>query len=290
MAPDPRTDAPLADAERVACETLAAGPGSTFGAVMRFLPEDERAPMLACEALFCSLRDIPFDVSDPAVGVAKLGWWQKELAMATEAGSQHPVVRALIATETLECFDSDDFRDYLHALVVKLQAEPPRDVDALRRDLALTAGQEVRVLGGMHDSSDPAVGAAAASVRLLDLLGRLARNDGEHPWIPMDLVARHRYRGGAGDATGSRADLAADLARQALAWRTEHPLDPRACTSPGARALALRDGVAARRLGQVTNDPGAWLAGPRRPGFGEVVSSWRLARRLVSHRHMETST
>jgi phytoene synthase len=196
----------LSATARSACETLALVPGSEFESVFRFLPSEDQDWLLSLEALFRSLRDIPLGVSDPSVGVAKLAWWQQELARAPDEGSQHPVVRALLDTGALEAMNGDDFGDYLHALVTELQEEPVTDVELLRDRLAGTAGAEARLLAGHGGFSDSQLRAAGAASRLLELMrtlanGGAARSRGRRSRGPGAILARD----GAIDP-GGRAD------------------------------------------------------------------------------------
>jgi phytoene synthase len=266
--------------DRSACETLALVPGSEFESVFRFLPSQERDWLLSLEALFRSLRDIPLGVSDPSVGVAKLAWWQQELARAPHEGSQHPVVRALLNTGALGAMNRDDFGDYLHALVTELQEEPVTNVDLLRERLARTAGGEARLLAGHGGFSDTQLKAAGAASRLLELMRTLA--GGRAPgWLPMDLVARHQVREQARRSPGERAPVVVDLARLARSWRGTAHLTPEAAQTPGERVLVLRDALVERRLHQAQARPEQWLEQGARGSVAEVFGTWRLARRLA---------
>jgi phytoene/squalene synthetase len=266
--------------DRSACEELALVPGSEFEVVFRFLPLENRDRLLSFEALFRSLRDIPLEVSEPSVGVAKLAWWQQELARAPDAGSQHPVVRSLLDTGALGTMDRDAFGDYLHALVTELQEEPAANFESLRDRLARTAGSEARVLVGQGGFSDSQLKAAGAAARLLRLMGTLA-GSGATGWLPMDLVARHQVREQAVASPVERAPVVADLARLAQTWRGTAHLTPEAAQTPGERLLVLRDAVVERRLAQAEARPGQWLEHGARGSVAEVFGTWRLARRVA---------
>ncbi len=254
-------------------------PGSVFESVQRFVDPDARDRTLAAEALFRSLRDIPLTVSDPAVGAAKLAWWQRELSQARQVGSQHPVVRALIDTGAVEVAHLPGFNDYLHALVVSLQSEAVGNMASLAEELQQTAGVEAVLVAGMSSAPEPGLRAAGSAARLYELMRTLARVRQEHRWLPLDLVARHGYRRGEADPAALAA-LVKDLARLALDWRSDAPLDPAQCDTAGARFIALRDLLVGRRLIEATRRPEHWLTRGQRPGIGDVLASWRLARRL----------
>ena len=267
--------------DRSACENLALAPGSVFDSVFRFLPADDRDRLLSLEALFRSLRDIPLGVSDPSVGVAKLGWWQQELARAPDEGSQHPVVRALLDSGALAGLDRDAFGDYLHALVTELQEEPVTDFDTLRDRLARSAGSEARMLAGAGGFSDSQLKAVGAASRLLELMRSLARSGAIPSWMPMELVARHQVRERPEPSPEERAPAVADLASLANSWRGTARLNPADAQTAGDRLLVLRDAVVERRLGQAEGQPERWLKQGGRGGVIEVFGTWRLARQLA---------
>jgi phytoene synthase len=270
----------LSAGDRSACETLALVPGSEFEGVFRFLPAEDRDVLLSLEALFRSLRDIPRGVSDPSVGIAKLAWWQQELARAPGEGSQHPVVRALLDSGALEAINQDAFGDYLHALVTELQEEPVVDFEDLRDRLARTAGGEARVLAGEGGFSDSQLKAAGAAARLLELMRTLA-GGGAPAWLPMELVARHQVREQERPSPAERAPVIADLACLAQAWRGTAHLSPETALTPGERVLVLRDALVERRLRQAEAGAEQWLERGPRGSVAEVFGTWRLARRLA---------
>ncbi|MEE4175449.1 MAG: squalene/phytoene synthase family protein [Xanthomonadales bacterium] len=274
----------LGTTERAACEELALAPGTEFEGLFRFLPMEEQESQLSLEALLRSLRDIPLGVSDPSVGIAKLAWWQQELATAPTAGSQHPVVRALLESGALEAMDQHAFGDYLHALVTELQEEPPVNGGELQARLIRSAGAEARVRAGQGSLSAGQLEAAGAAARLLELMRTLARGprrDSMPVWLPMDLVARHQLRGSGGDDPREQAPVVADLAGMALGWRTTQPLETAEPRTPGERLLVMRDALVGRRLRQASTNPKNWLRRGGLGGLGDVFSTWRLARRLA---------
>ncbi len=267
--------------ERTACEELACTPRGEFAGVQRFIPAVHEPQLLAFEALFCSLRDIPVSVSDPSVGLAKLGWWQKELAQAATGGSQHPVVRAMIETGALDRLDPDCFNAYLHGLMMQLHDNCLNTTAELEATLRDTAGKEAQLL--MGSTPPAAMTGAACAARLLELLRALSDTDREHVWLPMDLMARHSVSRTAGGADDSRAALVHDLAELAGQWRNADQV-LRQCTDnkgAGCAFIALRDGLVAKRLGQAMQMPAGFLTQDHRPRFGEVLATWNRARQLL---------
>ncbi len=266
--------------ERQACEELAVSSGSEFEVIYPYLRGPSKERLLATEALFRSLRDIPLAVSDPAVGVAKLAWWQKELAVAPDTGSQHPVVQALVKTGAIELTGSDAFNGYLHALVTRLQDEPVTSVEALGRSLDETAGTEARMLAGDAVRDEHSVVAAGRAARLLELTRSLARREREPAWLPLDLRARHGFRADAAADDEAVAGVVGDLAALALGWREEAPMPVHDCTTAGSGFLALRDALVGRRLAAARRKPASAIDARRTPSPGDVFSAWRAARRV----------
>ena len=269
----------LAPAERAACGELALEEGAEFDLAYRFWPGPERDRLLALEALFRSLRDVPLTVSDPAVGVAKISWWQQELASVQENGSQHPVVRAGTMTEALPAASMGNFQSYLMQLLLALEDHSLSSVDMLREVLFQTAGEEAVIMTGCAPGDvAPGLRAAAAAARLLELMRTLARRATEHRWLPLDLMARHRLSRQDDSDAEARQALVVSLAELAQQWRQSEPLMPGSNAS--LRFLCLRDAVVARRLELVRRRPAQMLAGGLHTRPGDVLRCWWRARAL----------
>lgn len=237
--------------------------------------------MLVCEALFRSLRDIPMSVSDPSVGLAKLGWWQKELTQAATKGSQHPVVRALIDLGLLKQLSSEYLTAYLHGLMMQLQEDCLNDTEALKNVLRDTAGNEAQLLSGASPS--PAQIAAATSARLCELMRTLSHGDAQHAWLPLDLVARHKLTRSAAGSAETRAALVEDLAGLAQQWRDLAPLDEIDSNGAGGAFIVLRDSLVGSRLAQAQRNPAGFLRRAQRRGVRELFASWTTARHLLKN-------
>ncbi|KVE39595.1 presqualene diphosphate synthase HpnD [Burkholderia sp. TSV86] len=79
------------------CEEKAAPPGSSLYYGLRQAPLARQPLVAALFALRRELEQTVKEISDPAVGRAKLAWWQKELAALIAGQPSHPVSQALAA-------------------------------------------------------------------------------------------------------------------------------------------------------------------------------------------------
>ena len=131
---------PLDEHLRQVCEERAPAAESACALARRFLAPQLQARVLALQALFASLRGVPAGVSDPAVGLAKLAWWENELRAAPAGASRHPVVEALQRTGALEGSESELPGNYFTAVAARLDAPPFQSFDELDGWLCETYG------------------------------------------------------------------------------------------------------------------------------------------------------
>ena len=256
-------------ADRARCAELAIVPGRPFDLALRFIgaPAADRA--LALEALFSMLRELPWNVSDPAHGLAQLAWWQAEIAQAGKHGSQHPVVRALLATGVLSTLRGPVWMDYVQRLGEDLVDNVIPNQHALLNRLRETAGREAVLVSGLDQ---PGAWCSSIAARCLALLARVDSTGQAPAWVPLDLVARF-------DRAGNPAALVAGLAELALNWSAESP--PGSARLPDSARLVLLQSLLARRLLQQLHDrPKSALGrGADRVGTMDVFRAWRWARR-----------
>ncbi|SMF98417.1 squalene/phytoene synthase family protein [Burkholderia singularis] len=79
------------------CEEKAAPPGSSLYYALRQAPLARQPLVAALFALRRELEQTVKEISDPAIGRAKLAWWQKEIAALIAGQPSHPVSQALAA-------------------------------------------------------------------------------------------------------------------------------------------------------------------------------------------------
>jgi phytoene synthase len=212
--------------------------------------------------------------------MAKLGWWREELQRAAEGGPRHPLTQSLFADAGVRAVPLSCWTAVVDAALLLVAAPPSADFAAQRRAIAplaaATAALETRVWFG------PSVGVAraAAVTALASLFADLralaievAR--GRSP-LPMNLLARHGLTieglTRQNQARGAALRDYAQLLRDALA---------EAATIPGPltlfRAVELRHDLQDLERAASAEDPLAALR-PRRPGFGDLLKTWRAAR------------
>lgn len=91
---------PEADPRDAALRAFAAGWRARFPQwelAERFLTRDARAPALASCVLWQELADAAWAGEDPRPGLAKLAWWQQELAEWQHGHARHPLAPWLAA-------------------------------------------------------------------------------------------------------------------------------------------------------------------------------------------------
>jgi hypothetical protein len=260
-------------ADRARCEELALAPGRPFDIALRFTHSAAADRLLALEALFRVLRELPWAVSDPTPGLAQLAWWHEEISQAAQRGSQHPVVRALRDCGALEALQGASWNTYLRVLGEQLVDNAISNQRALAERLQATAGLEVAIMA--RSDTAPAAGAdkATAAVHLLDKLSRIDLSLPAPAWVPLDLVARF------GTDRTQPAALVAGLAGLGIEWQWQAPV-PAAPNNDGLRLLALQAWVAAQLLERLHAKPERALArGANRASPRDVLGAWRLARR-----------
>jgi hypothetical protein len=197
----------MSDAEVYLDEWLASAPEMELA--LLFCPPSSRRRVALWGALQRALDHAAFELSEPSVAQAKLGWWSDELARGASGAARHPLAREWFAQPGTQALDARQWAALAqHALAVALDDRTPGDVDgALRRYLPYAealAAAESAVFGGRSQASDLAI------ERLLRQLDRPAHGQA---W-PLQLLARHQVTRAEIDDTslpGLRRDLAGAL-------------------------------------------------------------------------------
>lgn len=245
-----------------------------------FLDRSERIRYGACAALVHEWWKTLREVREPQVAMAKLGWWREELQRAADGGPRHPLTQSLFADARVRAVPMSCWTAVVDAALLLIAAPPSADFAAQRRAVtplsAAIAELETRVW--FEPPVDVARAAAVTGLANLvaDLRALPVEVERGRSLLPMKLLARHGLTIG-GLTSESPASCAAvrDYAQLLQDGLAE------AATMPGPltlfRAVALQHDLQALERAASAENPLAALR-PRRPGFGDLLKTWRAAR------------
>lgn len=230
-----------------------------MGLVLRFIPVAQRESAVRWGALLSELRETAFELSDPAVTEAKLGWWAEELLRFGQGQPRHPLGQDL--PEGLP------WRDLATALVtVGGDQGRPADPDAAVAQLAVFASALARVESAWFGAPPQPLAEASLAIHLLAQRLVHGRGDDDAARVPMNLLARHALT----PAALSGVDGEAAVRDWAGVLRERAP-------GPGPGMVLfrrLRAGLDLEQLEHLRSYPDrGW-----RPGPLSVWRGWRLAR------------
>lgn len=197
----------MSDAEVYLDEWLASAPEMELA--LLFCPPSTRRRVALWGALQRALDHAAFELSEPSIAQAKLGWWSEELSRGASGAARHPLAREWFEQPATRALDARQWAALAqHALAAALDDRTPGDADqVLRRYLPYAealAAAESAVFGGRS---------AAPDLAIERLLRQLDRPGQGQAW-PLQLLARHQVTSAQIDARtlpGLRRDLAATL-------------------------------------------------------------------------------
>ncbi len=237
--------------DRAHCEELTCRPGGLFLLVHRFIRSPAADRVLASEAFFRSVRSIPENVSDAAVAKAKLSWWMNELSRARQSGTQHPVIRALLASGALADLEAAGWQAYVEHIFGRVESDAPADLSELEHRLRRTGGHEAQMMAGLREDHPltAAVQSLGMASQLLRNCAGMAQNGGRPGWWPQELEARFDVENNQHALHGALeflCGLALEYQRRADPDRLQ--LTASADSGPGAAFVMLRAGAEKHRL------------------------------------------
>jgi phytoene synthase len=265
---------------------------SLKGLAWRFVPAPDQQPALALAALVDVLGRAGYGVSDPAVALAKLAWWQNEISGLPGRGSQHPLLRTLLEHHSLQGIDIEGLTRLAGSVAGGIDAPPPANLAALKQQALRLGGDEALVLSGLgaNHALAPALRAAGAVVHMLGRLEALVITP-DAGCLPLDLVARFQLQ--RSEAANSPAapppGLVQALADAVVGW---WPADqwpglkaaPELRASITGRYWLLGSKLAQRRVLGWASRPSFWVQRVHPPTLAEVLFAWRLARQIYRPR------
>ena len=256
-----------------------------------FLPASERDLASCWGALQNELFDAITQPRDSGVAQVKLAWWGEALVRGSAQSAAHPLVRALFAHDIATRVPAAEWQALVHAaLQLGAEESSPADLAAalrVRGDYAAAVARIDDALSARHPDqaihSDPASIATAAArtadaaraiavgLLLKQLRAALHGRSARHPFVPLQLFARHGLRASDFDPLhpddAGRA-LLADIS-QALA--AQLPVTP-----ANAAARRCRVALDRRLLQQLHARPTAASATLSR--WSALWTAWRAAR------------
>lgn len=178
------------------CRQLAAPRGSANYYATLYVPTVHQPTAWAVLALRHELNDVVTRIAEPSVALARLDWWQSELAAAAQGSAQHPIAQAL-AQHVLSCPGHDALLDEMltsaHSRLHPMPIDHASDFALLsyRADIApwMIFTDPDGQAGRLERNFAHAVGTALTWSRVLHYLGRDAAQ-GE-VFIPKERLHAH---------------------------------------------------------------------------------------------------
>ncbi|MGH8113697.1 MAG: squalene/phytoene synthase family protein, partial [Rhodanobacteraceae bacterium] len=160
-----------------------------------FLRRAERIRYGALAAMLHEWWKVVHDVREPAVAVAKLGWWREELQHAAEGEARHPLTQSLFVDPRVREVPLSYWTAVVDAAMLAVAVPPPADFTAQRSTVAplanATAELESCVWFGRRPESSRAAEVTAVANLVVDTRALPAEvGHGRSP-LPMSLLARH---------------------------------------------------------------------------------------------------
>lgn len=236
-------------------EKVAANDLSLYYSLL-FAPAPQRTAVTVLYAFWLEVREIDRECSEPAIGRAKLAWWQEEIEAAFAGQPRHPIAVALAPVITTYRLTKQPFHELIEALARHIATSEYATFEDLREHARGTRGRLEQLATGVSAARVPGIEQRAGE------LGAI-----------LELVCLLREVGA--DARRGRVYLPrADLARFGIA---AEELRTGRAAEPLRRLIA---GAAGRLLHEL--DAGtANLSIPERRALLPLVSAAEIARRLL---------
>jgi hypothetical protein len=265
--------------DRPFCEEQVAA-GNRLFRISRLFAEPGSEPwLLPLYALFSALEQVTSRVSDESVAARKLLWWRDELTGRGIESSSHPILRMLRASGVGERFPPTSLAALVDAAMIRLDPEPPADLEALER-WCRSIGRpmvELEIVGGGQDPQLaerwPGSSARAGLAQLL--------REGGYGWLPMDLLARHglrRAEAAAPEGARRAAGLFREIAGAASGWPDGEGRDG----AGSGRHLEVVNALYGRKFKRLARQRSPDMATElNRPRLPDLAVAWGAARRFT---------
>lgn len=247
--------------------------------------------LVALHALFASVELAVSAVHDEEVALRKLAWWREELGSRDRSGSRHPVIRELRRCNASGRLSPDRAVAWLEDAMSRVDAVAPASKNELV-SLCLKMGEplvemELAVAGCSSMDVDELSGLSARK-GLTQLLRETARNPGDDAlwWWPLEMLARDgRTRADLikpGDPAHGRSSIpeVLNLFLAEFPAFTDISKDI-SFKKQKVNNLFIQDVLVGRKL--IHTKKSSYVACEKAlesPGFRDVLSAWKTARRL----------
>ncbi|TVS12356.1 MAG: hypothetical protein EA419_05335 [Wenzhouxiangella sp.] len=256
-------------------------PGQPLSASLLFIPEPDRAAILALRTVCAELTEAARRVSDPLVASAKLSWWRQTLS----GRYAHPAVAALESTGAAQRLPDGVFQPLLDGLQATVEPARFERFEELWDYCGAGYGRAAEVEFSLNErSAEGADGMAmelGSAGGLLRVVRDLVPEARQNRWlVPLDLQAQ--FQVARMDALGDRVGPGWDGLVRTLVERALRRGDEAASRlGPGHRHLVIHWAVDRRLARVLLQRPRDALKTRILPGHaGNVWAAWRAARRL----------
>jgi hypothetical protein len=212
-----------------------------------------RDPLLGVLALEREWHALAAPGIDPAVGNAKLGWWQQEIERLVAGKPVHPISRFLRALPGAGQVSFAPLLRTLGAVARELHAAPPDSAEELEAQADALGGEPLRVAAAFAGAGAPSAG-LSASITSLAVAQYLAR---------ALAAARHD--------PGGHEPLRAQAAERLASVRKSLPTEEHAAQ----RHLLVMAALEHKHL---------YAAQGRGSRLGDLLTAWGVARRAAARR------
>lgn len=270
------------------CKELALLPGSLFEFTSRFVPDEQRAPLLALYALKQSIGSIPQTPVEDSVKWAKLKWWSEEFSADPASSSLHPVLRVLWLSGTRRHLDNVLLQRLISDAVLQIDAAPNSDESSMFERFAPLGSTDIQLELAL-DNADIAtrelnyLGAATSLYRVIFSFNPNHRSETEQ--VPLSLLAKYNIgpmEPGQDQSTLELSQLLGELAEIGLDWYSQGTTGLKESLGNGeCKHLQLRFAMEGRRLETFRKNPNSVFNPSQSFGPTDAWFAWRFLRRLM---------
>ncbi|CBW75213.1 Phytoene synthase (EC 2.5.1.32) [Mycetohabitans rhizoxinica HKI 454] len=176
------------------CQQKAAPAGSSTYYALRQAPLTAQPLLTALYALHRELAESVSEVSDPAVGRAKLAWWQREFGALAQDAPTHPVTQA-IARYYASTAPIEAFMTWLSGYQMDLDQARYLDFAGLRRYVEQVGAALASTVAGVTAREPTSLASWAPALGRALLLADIVERTGEDArrgriYIPIDEMQR----------------------------------------------------------------------------------------------------